>query len=822
MPLSSFLPSRKTVSKTAGFMGGMYMAHIFLRDRLEEAKEKLESERLARENLKRRFAQTTHTTSYTILALLPELADQILSEMDVESLTKELQSRSAKSKALRATANALPASISPPASAPAPAQPQQSQEPKSPSIASSIGVVREDEARSLEDSVVSLASTREGQEQKGSSSPSLMSVSIDSLASSSAMSPVPPPAPVVQSQGLSESMTSSLISSATTTTNTSEGESKEDKRSKVELWNEVKILTLTRTLTTLYSLTLLTLLTSLQLTLLARQKYLSALYTQLADEEMRVRLEEQFSITNVLWEGLGVEDKIRSLGEKMGLGPAVDAVLSERGGMFDRGSGEMDLEKAISGEVEDRARVSEETENKFLTLSWWLLHVGCKDVGERVRRGVEEVFDGVSLKTKLSQMDLHRLIQDVRRRVEYEVTFEGVERRVDFLSSLLPSTTETIHHALVQGGFTPPPQAVPQPPFQLDPYAPSDAPAVPVKAQQHAGDNSNSNPDDHDHDADPLASSTRANSRTTRLSDATSTSLSSSQLSNSQFFTSHHHGGRGEGHGYEGRIDPFGNYPNGHGDAENDNLDNEDEIRILDARSGSLSQSQSRLPHPSHDPSKPLQLQNTNTIGPHHPSIAASHSHYPPTMDAHYAHKSRPTIDPYPHITSDPSFLSLIAETRRTIQGADFGRVLEVCLERGVDVLFDGLGRNVFRDGVGAGVGVASGVASGPSGKEQDEKGKGKEVEKGKGKGKEVEKGKGEEREGDTKGKGKEVEGMGDSGMEEVRIRLAGLLPGLARWSQLALRGVPNEFVDTLLATYEVPVLSAIVFGRFEDAVGDD
>jgi peroxin-3 len=31
---------------------------------------------------------------------------------------------------------------------------------------------------------------------------------------------------------------------------------------------------------------------------------------------------------------------------------------------------------------------------------------------------------------------------------------------------------------------------------------------------------------------------------------------------------------------------------------------------------------------------------------------------------------------------------------------------------------------------------------------------------------------------------------------EEVRIRLAGLLPGLARWSSLALNGLPNELVD--------------------------
>jgi len=38
--------------------------------------------------------------------------------------------------------------------------------------------------------------------------------------------------------------------------------------------------------------------------------------------------------------------------------------------------------------------LSEEAESKYLTMSWWLLHVGWKDVGERVRRAVEEVFDG--------------------------------------------------------------------------------------------------------------------------------------------------------------------------------------------------------------------------------------------------------------------------------------------------------------------------------------------------------------------------------------------------------------------------------------------
>jgi peroxin-3 len=37
--------------------------------------------------------------------------------------------------------------------------------------------------------------------------------------------------------------------------------------------------------------------------------------------------------------------------------------------------------------------IGEEMEMLYLTLSWWILHVGWKDIGERVRRGVEEVFE---------------------------------------------------------------------------------------------------------------------------------------------------------------------------------------------------------------------------------------------------------------------------------------------------------------------------------------------------------------------------------------------------------------------------------------------
>ena len=76
----------------------------------------------------------------------------------------------------------------------------------------------------------------------------------------------------------------------------------------------------------------------------------------------------------------------------------------------------------------------------------------------------------MGLKQKLSASELHRLLRDARRRVEYEITFEGTERRTryaflplssrtllkllpSFASTLLPPTDEMLRHALVQGGI---------------------------------------------------------------------------------------------------------------------------------------------------------------------------------------------------------------------------------------------------------------------------------------------------------------------------------------------------------------------------------
>ncbi len=110
------------------------------------------------------------------------------------------------------------------------------------------------------------------------------------------------------------------------------------------------------------------------------------------------------------------------------------------------------------GDADGLGILTEETERKFLTMSWWLLNVGWRDIGERVKEAVESVFqrfvvlafaclsvccliresehdasdhtsasNSVSLKANLGPQEVERLLSDVRKRVEFEDESEGVD-----------------------------------------------------------------------------------------------------------------------------------------------------------------------------------------------------------------------------------------------------------------------------------------------------------------------------------------------------------------------------------------------------------
>ncbi|KAK0430011.1 Peroxin-3 [Armillaria borealis] len=347
-----------TLKKTAIVLGSAYAVQRYIRDRLEETRDGLERDRRARDGLKRRFRQTHEDISYAILALVPTLSEQIMEGMDVEALIQELQNFGKARPAL------LPLNVEDDHGSPR-------------SMSSSMSAVSE------APSVVSLGSSTEMTESDMS-----MSASVSSISPSEVSLP--------DSTASSTSFSSS--------------------KTKASLWNAVKILSLTRTLTLIYTTTLLSLLTSQQLALLGRARYLSSVLAVAREERLAESIEEQLSITGLLF---------GNAGEQM------EELMS--------GNLSVLFSDLPEGPTED-------TEARFLTMSWWLLHIGWKDVGERVRTSVEDVFEGVSLKTRLTLSDLHRLILDVRRRIDLDT---------DFLRALLPSTPELTAHVLAQGGFGP-------------------------------------------------------------------------------------------------------------------------------------------------------------------------------------------------------------------------------------------------------------------------------------------------------------------------------------------------------------------------------
>jgi peroxin-3 len=103
----------------------------------------------------------------------------------------------------------------------------------------------------------------------------------------------------------------------------------------------------------MYSIVLLSLFTHIQLSVLGRSKYIQSVIEQ--EEEERMRDAMRLDVSALLLGMWGSEDDDDTV-------QMVDPI-------------------------------DEETERKYLTLSWWICNIGWKDVGERVRRGVEEVFE---------------------------------------------------------------------------------------------------------------------------------------------------------------------------------------------------------------------------------------------------------------------------------------------------------------------------------------------------------------------------------------------------------------------------------------------
>lgn len=83
-----------------------------------------------------------------------------------------------------------------------------------------------------------------------------------------------------------------------------------------------------------------------------------------------------------------------------------------------------------------------ETNRKYLTFSWWLLHRGVKDLTEMVTAAVQEVFGPVNPREDVTLERLSELILEVRKKIEGATETERRENK--WLSFLLPPKDQEI------------------------------------------------------------------------------------------------------------------------------------------------------------------------------------------------------------------------------------------------------------------------------------------------------------------------------------------------------------------------------------------
>ncbi|GAA6017915.1 hypothetical protein JCM11491_001214 [Sporobolomyces phaffii] len=196
-------------------------------------------------------------------------------------------------------------------------------------------------------------------------------------------------------------------------------------KTKVQLWNEIKILSFTRLLTSIYVLSLLTLQTHVQLALLGRAHYVKSLVDALPS-------------SSASFDSPSEAEKGKGKGRA-----AVEPLPSHE---------DDDLEAALYRAKElptrEEDRVSEDVERKYLTFSWWLLHEGWKVVRDRVEEKVEEVVGPMGLKTPVVYGELSALLGEIRKKIETHP--DG--SRFDFSAALHPPTAADERHTLVTGG----------------------------------------------------------------------------------------------------------------------------------------------------------------------------------------------------------------------------------------------------------------------------------------------------------------------------------------------------------------------------------
>ncbi|WDK15468.1 peroxin-3 [Colletotrichum graminicola] len=217
-----FRRNRTPLAIGVGVVGAGYVVTQYVLGKVNDARERMGSDRIAKENsLRRRFEQNQEDCTFTVLALLPSATTNILEAMNTENITYEIQKMKGQTKSLKAGENVAP-----------------------PSIADTT--MTEDDGRSM---VSSSVQSESGVHASIVTVPNAMSA-----------------APAERAEGSAAQDGGAAAAAA----------AQKNKKSKRQLWNDLTISSITRAFTLLYTLALLTMLTRVQLNLLGRRSYLSS------------------------------------------------------------------------------------------------------------------------------------------------------------------------------------------------------------------------------------------------------------------------------------------------------------------------------------------------------------------------------------------------------------------------------------------------------------------------------------------------------------------------------------------------------------------
>jgi peroxin-3 len=111
-----------------------------------------------------------------------------------------------------------------------------------------------------------------------------------------------------------------------------------------------------------------------QLNLIGRYKYVQSI-RELERQERQREKEQQSELGTDLFESMGLVGSFIH-----NVAPALSSAL---------GSNHSEEET-----LEPEDLLDDDTERKYLTLSWWLLHIGWRDVASQVRTAAEDILQG--------------------------------------------------------------------------------------------------------------------------------------------------------------------------------------------------------------------------------------------------------------------------------------------------------------------------------------------------------------------------------------------------------------------------------------------